>query len=147
MIAATVIGNLGADAEVRDAAGTPVLSFRMASSDGAKDKDKSTWVSVSLFGARATKLVTYLTKGTQVAVSGRLTTRDYEKNGVQRQSVELKADELQFCGSKKDGGQAQAGTQADTGNSSGGGGGGGEDDIPFSFIGDAAERSPKWERF
>jgi single-strand DNA-binding protein len=103
MISATVVGNIGSDCEVRDAAGTPVASFRVASNDKSGKAPTTQWISVSIFGVRATKIAQYLTRGTKVAVSGSLTTREFESKGEKRVSLELRASDVEFCGgSKKD---------------------------------------------
>ena len=103
MINATVVGNLGSAAELRQAGSTSVASFRVASTTKVKGQDQTTWVSVSLFGERAEKLVQYLTKGKKVAVSGQLSTREYESNGQKRTSVELRADNLEFLSKDENG--------------------------------------------
>ena len=140
----TIMGNVG-NCELRDAGGTPVLSFSVATSK--KDKNGSencTWWNCSLFGQRASKLAPHVTKGKAVFVSGEVQLRKYETSSKAGQSLEVNVAEFDFAG-KKDDGASRSEAPADTGNSSGGGGA--EDDIPFSFIGDAAERLPKWERF
>ncbi len=96
MIHATVIGNLGADAEQRvTPAGKSVCNFRIA----AKGRDKNaeaTWVRCALWGARGEKVAQYLMKGGRVAVSGTLTTSEY--NG--KMSLELDVSELELLGDK-----------------------------------------------
>ena len=47
----------------------------------------------------------YLTQGSQVAIEGRIQTRNYEdKNGNKRTAVEIVADNVSFCGSKAESG-------------------------------------------
>lgn len=69
MINVTIAGNLGRNAELKDAGGTSVASFAVA----VRQKDGTQWVSCSLWGKRGEALAQYLTKGTPVAVSGSLT--------------------------------------------------------------------------
>jgi single-strand DNA-binding protein len=73
-------GNLGSDAEVRSTPdGTSVCSFSVAVKSGYGDKAKTIWVDCSIWGKRAEGgLPQYLVKGSQVAVSGELSTREYE---------------------------------------------------------------------
>jgi single-strand DNA-binding protein len=133
-IAGSVWGHLGAKPDVRAAGNTMVLTFSMASShrvkkDGQWEK-ATTWVRVSYFGQRATTLADMLDKGSSVIVRGELFTREYEKDGVKRTSLECKADEIEFFGSKPSGdgaGNQTAGARETARTSSGqrpqGGGG------------------------
>lgn len=97
MIHATVIGNLGRDAEVRmTTGGKAVCNFTIA----ARGRDKNaeaTWVRCALWGARGEKVSSYLKKGGRVAVSGTLTTSEYE--GKSR--LELDVSELELLGDGK----------------------------------------------
>lgn len=99
MISATVIGNLGRDAELRSAGSTSVVSFNVASTEKGKDGETTTWIKCSLFGQRAEKIVGYLSKGTKVACRGSLSQRQYTgKDGEVKSSLELKADDVEFLG-------------------------------------------------
>lgn len=71
-----IAGNLGKDAELRRTqGGDPVASFNVAVSDRNKN---TTWFSCSLWGRRGESLAQYLTKGSKVALTGDLTTREHE---------------------------------------------------------------------
>jgi len=95
MIHATVIGNLGKNAELRHTqGGKSVLNFSVASRGRSKE-DPPTWVRGALWGARGEKVSQYLTKGTRVAISGALTTREH--NG--KTYLELDVQELELLGS------------------------------------------------
>lgn len=99
MISATVVGNLGRDAELRSAGNTPVVSFNVASSEKSKDGETTTWTRVSFFGSRAEKIIPYLTKGKTVAVRGSLSLREYQgKDGTTKTSLELRADDVKLLG-------------------------------------------------
>lgn len=107
MISATIVGNLGMDAELREVGDTQVLGFLIASNSRRKVegewKDEVTWVRVSLFGARAESLSEHLSKGKQVAVRGALSMREYTaKDGEVRTSLECRADDIQLLGSRGD---------------------------------------------
>lgn len=106
MIAAMVSGRVARDAEVRSAGQTPVLSFTIAS-DGFRNKEKVTdWIAVSLFGSRAEKLAQYIVKGGFVIARGTLYPRTYQgKDGTQKSSLELKADDIEL-GPKAAGGSS-----------------------------------------
>ena len=92
MIHSVVCGNLGKDAELKTLNGGKIVcNFSVAST--GRDK-ATTWVGCALWGARAEKVHTYLTKGTKVAVSGQLTTREH--NG--KTYLELDVSELELLG-------------------------------------------------
>lgn len=77
MLQATIIGRLGADAEVKNADGHKFVSFRVAHSESfttanGEKRERTQWVSCALNG-EATNLVPYLKTGTQVCVVGNMT--------------------------------------------------------------------------
>lgn len=97
------IGRLGADPETRYAAsGDPVCSFRIAVGWKTKEKEGAEWVSITAFGKLAEICGQYLTKGSQVFVSGRMKTDEYEKDGIKRYSTKIVADRMQMLGGKSD---------------------------------------------
>lgn len=103
MLVITLVGNVGADSELRySQAGKPYLNFRVASSDKGKDGEVTTWVNVSLFGNIAEKLAPYIKKGKQVFVSGPGQNRPYEKDGQTRYSLDVKANDIKLLGGKSD---------------------------------------------
>lgn len=91
----TKSGNVGADAVVRDAGGTRVLSFRMANTSPFKDKT-TTWWNVSHFGKNADTLASMVRKGATVVVVGSSYMREYtDKDGNKRFSPEFNASSVQ----------------------------------------------------
>jgi single-strand DNA-binding protein len=99
MIHATVLGRLGADAEVRDAGGQTVMKMRIAASyKPKKDVEHTTWIGCDLWGTRGVNLAPHLKKGDQVLVRGTLFTREHDG----KMYVDMRVDELEFAGSKKD---------------------------------------------
>lgn len=75
----TIAGNIGRDAVLRNTqGGDQVSGFPVAIDDGYGDKKRTLWFDVSLWGSRAVSLSPYLTKGTKVAVTGDLSTREHE---------------------------------------------------------------------
>lgn len=103
MISGTVIGNIGRDAETRDAGGTPVVSFNVASTEKTSKGETTTWVKASWFGTRGTKLAQYLVKGKKVAIRGSMSLREYtSKDGTTKSSLEMRVDDLEFAGGKND---------------------------------------------
>lgn len=72
----TIAGNIGKSAEVRtNQGGDKVTGFSVAVNDRQKN---TTWFDCSLWGKRGESLAQYLTKGSRVAVTGELTTREHE---------------------------------------------------------------------
>lgn len=74
----TFTGNLGRDAEVRDAGSTTVCGFSVAAKSGYGDKAQTIWIDCNIWGKQAeSRLPEYLKKGKQVAISGELGTREH----------------------------------------------------------------------
>lgn len=98
-------GNLGRDAEVRQAGSSTVCSFAVALSAGWGDKKTTTWLNCSVWGRQAEgTLPTYLKKGQQVALSGELSTREYQaKDGTMKTSLELRVGTIDLIGKRDDG--------------------------------------------
>lgn len=143
MISMTAIGNIGSEPELRfTSAGQQVLSFSVASNSrqkvGEEWRDVVTWVRVSWFGGkRAESLAPLISKGSSVFVVGEGSIRKYtDRDGVERQSLELKAYDVGFAGRRPDG----AGQSAQGGDRRAPGGGGGSPGrvTPASLPGDPA---------
>jgi single-strand DNA-binding protein len=98
-------GNLGRDAELRyTPSGNPVLRFSVACStiqgSGDARQEHTDWYNVSLFGKRGEAIVQYLTKGSRVAVVGRLQHRSYTRqDGTVGCALDVTASEIDFAGS------------------------------------------------
>lgn len=135
-----IIGNVGQDAELRDVGSTTVLSFSVATTEKWKDKngerqERTDWHNVSLWGKRAEALAKYVTKGTRVAVEGRVQYRQYEdRDGNKRTATDIVASDVELLG----GGSRQSDGPRYQGSGYSGGGGGGrddrqdfDDDVPF----------------
>jgi single-strand DNA-binding protein len=101
-----LVGNLGADPERRaTAGGTSVTSLRIATSESWKDKqtgeqqERTEWHRVKLFGRLGDIAAEYLRKGRQVYIEGSLRTDKYtDKEGVERYSTDIIANEMQMLG-------------------------------------------------
>lgn len=135
---AILIGHLGAAPELRfTQGGQPVLSMRLAttekwSKDGER-QERTDWHSVSLWGKRAEALEKYLTKGSRIAVEGRVQYRQHEdRDGNKRTATEIVASDIELLG----GGSRQSdGPRYEGSGYSGGGGSRNEfsddDHVPF----------------
>lgn len=130
-----LVGNLGNDPEVRySQSGSAMTTISIATSESWKDKatgeqkERTEWHRVKFFGKLAEIAGEYLKKGSQVYVEGRLRTDKYtDKNGVERYTTDVFADDMQMLGGKSGGGEGGGSSRPMGGNaprSSGGGFGG-----------------------
>lgn len=127
-----IVGNLGADPETRyTSSGTAITSLRIATSEQWTDKqsgerqERTEWHRVKLFGKLAEISGEYLKKGRQVYIEGSLRTDKYtDKDGVERYSTDIIANEMQMLGGGGEGGGAGGGGGGGYQRSQGGGGGG-----------------------
>lgn len=93
------IGRLGKDPEVRYMpSGDAVTNFSIAVGWKSKDKEGAEWVNIVTFGKLAEICAEYLQKGTQVFISGRFKTEQYEKDGEKRYYTKIVADKMQMLG-------------------------------------------------
>ena len=114
-----LVGNLGRNPDIHySKAGMPVCTLSLAVSDRVKGKGEdeswnevTEWFRVTAFGRVAETAAQFLAKGRQVYVEGRLKTEKYQgKDGVNRTSVEVIANELKFLGARKASDDAGEGT-------------------------------------
>lgn len=109
----TLIGNLGLDPEARYMPdGTCVASVSIATSEVWKDKqtgvqkESTEWHRVVFFRKLAEIVKEYLKKGSKVYIEGKLKTRKWtDKNGIERYTTEIHANEMQMLDSKGVGSQ------------------------------------------
>lgn len=113
-----LIGNLGKDPEVRHLeGGIAVARFPIATSESFKDKsgqkqERTEWHNIVVWRGLAEVAEKYLKKGNSVYIEGRLRTNNYQdKEGIQRYSTEIVADNMTMLGGPNN-----------AGNSGGGGG-------------------------
>jgi single-strand DNA-binding protein len=124
-----LIGNLGADPETRAMpSGMTVANINVATSENWKDKqsgenkERTEWHKVALFGRLGEIAGEYLKKGSKVYIEGSLRTRKWQdKQGNDRYTTEIIANEMQMLDSRGGGGMGGGG-----GGDSGGGGGRGK---------------------
>lgn len=112
-----LIGNLGKDPEVRYMPnGEAVANFSIATTESWKGKDgskqdRTEWHNIVMYRKLAEIAGQYLKKGSSVYLEGKLQTRKWQdKNGQDRYTTEILADEMKMLGGKTtgDGGQQQA---------------------------------------
>jgi single-strand DNA-binding protein len=110
-----IIGRLGKDPEVRyTPGGEAVCNFSVATSERWKDKatnevkEETTWHRVSAWGRQAEIVGQYLVRGSLVYVEGKMTSRKYaDKNGVEKESFEIRMQEMKMLSSREGGEQRQ----------------------------------------
>jgi single-strand DNA-binding protein len=149
-----LVGNLGQDPETRYMpSGGAVTNITLATNESWKDKqtgeqkDRTEWHKVAMFNRLAEIAAEYLRKGSQVYIEGKLRTRKWQdRDGNDRYTTEVIADEMQMLGGRGGGGGG-GGSFSSGGGSNGGSGGGSnapsgggqsappaddfDDDIPF----------------
>ncbi len=96
MIRAEVVGNVGQKPELRDTkGGKQMCRFSVASTKKVEGREPVTsWVSVLCFDEQAVLVSEKVGVGDRVLVTGRLEVEKYEKDGVERTSVTLVADDV-----------------------------------------------------
>ena len=107
-----LVGNLGADPETRYMpSGSAVTNLSIATSESWKDKqsgeqkDRTEWHKVAMFNRLAEIAAEYLRKGSQVYIEGKLRTRKWQdRDGNDRWTTEIIADEMQMLGGRGGGG-------------------------------------------
>ena len=133
-----VIGNLGRDPEMRYTPnGQAVTSFSVASNrkyttSTGERREETEWFNVSAWGKLGETCNQWLTKGSQVYVEGRLSSRSYEgRDGQTRFVNEINLTDVQFLGRP----QGMGGEDSPYGFD-GGGDGPGEDGPPMDDVDD-----------
>jgi single-strand DNA-binding protein len=107
-----LIGNLGRDPEVKYApSGSAIANVTIATSRQWKNKDtgekqeETEWHRVVFYDRLAEIVGEYLKKGRPVYVEGRLKTRKWtDKDGVEKYTTEIVAEQMQMLGSREGGG-------------------------------------------
>lgn len=117
-----LIGNLGKDPDVRSmSSGKSVANVTIATNESWKDRntgekqDRTEWHNVVFYSPLAEIVGQYLRKGSSVFIEGRLQTRKWQdKNGQDRYTNEIIANEMKMLGGKRDEGYSS--TETETGD-------------------------------
>lgn len=103
-----LVGNLGKDPEIRHLEnGTSVANFTIATSESYKDKsgarvDQTEWHNIVVWRKLAEIAESYLKKGSQIYLEGKLRTRSWEdQQGNKRYTTEVVADTFTMLGKKE----------------------------------------------
>lgn len=97
-------GRLCSDPEMRRTQnGTAVCSFRVAWSETVKDRETKLFLNCVAWQGAAEMICKYFRKGKELAVEGRLSTREYDdRDGNRRSVTEMTVDRVHFCGKNED---------------------------------------------
>lgn len=104
-----IMGRLSRDPELRQTTtGKNVASFRIACDRGRKDangQSQADWIDVVAWNRTAEFVCKYFQKGSLIVVDGRLQSRKYQdKDGNNRTSIEIVANNINFAGTKNQNG-------------------------------------------
>lgn len=115
-----VTGNLTRDPELRETpSGFQVLSFGVAVNDRRRNPQTQQWedyanfVDCTMFGNRAASVSRFLSKGSKVAIEGKLRWSQWQaKDGSTRSKLTVAVDEIEFLQRKEDGQRGMSGETA-----------------------------------
>ena len=103
-----ISGNLTRDPELRQTAGgMAILGFGVAVNDRRKNQQTGEWedcpnfIDCTMFGARAQSVSRFLSKGSKVAIEGKLRWSQWERDGQKRSKIEVIVDEIEFMTSQQ----------------------------------------------
>lgn len=99
-----ISGNLTRDPELRmTGGGTAVLDMGVAVNERRKNpqtgewEDRPNFIDCTMFGSRAEAVSRFLSKGSKVAIEGRLRWSSWQaKDGTKRSKIEVVVDEIEF---------------------------------------------------
>lgn len=103
-----ISGNITRDPELRSTqGGMEILSLGVAVNDRVKGEDgqwtdRPNWIDCVMFGNRAKSVSRFLSKGTKVAIEGKLRWSQWERDGQKRSKIEVIVDEIEFMTSRSD---------------------------------------------
>jgi single-strand DNA-binding protein len=100
-----LMGRLGADPELRETkTGGKMVTFSVATSRWVKDGGEpvTTWHKIVAWGKQSELCATYLKKGRSVLIEGSVKTNKWkDKDGVERRSTEIHAEDVTFLGGQQ----------------------------------------------
>lgn len=103
-----LLGHVGKDPETKEINGTKVSQFTVATTekgyttkDGKKIEDRTEWHNIVAWRGLAELSEKWIKKGSQIYIEGKLTSRGWEKDGVQHTRIEVVAENIQLLGIKQ----------------------------------------------
>lgn len=112
MLVLEAIGNLGADATIKELNGQKYIAFSVAHTESYTDahgerQKRTVWVSCLKYGESG--VINYLKKGTSVFVRGDLSVKMFSTNGTVQAGINCRVTDLQLLGrNKQEQGQTNA---------------------------------------
>lgn len=104
-----ISGNITRDPELRSTqGGMEILALGVAVNDRRKNQQTGEWedypnfVDCVMFGNRAKSVSRFLSKGSKVAIEGKLRWSQWERDGQKRSKIEVIVDEIEFMTSRSD---------------------------------------------
>ena len=99
----TGLVRIGSDPELRFIpSGKSVLTFSAASTTGFGEKKKTLWLRATIWN-NAEKINPFLSKGSQIVISGEISQNEYTANdGTKKSSLEINVSYVDLVGSKRD---------------------------------------------
>lgn len=104
-----ISGNITRDPELRSTqGGMEILALGVAVNDRRKNQqtgeweDVPNWIDCVMFGNRAKSVSRFLSKGSKVAIEGKLRWSQWERDGQKRSKIEVIVDEIEFMASRGD---------------------------------------------
>jgi len=102
-----LIGNLGMNPEIKTFEGGKLAKFTIATNETYKNAKgervtDTQWHNLTAWGKTADIVEKYLTKGSEVAVEGKLINKNYtDKDGIKRYTTEIQVSEILMLGTAK----------------------------------------------
>lgn len=97
MNSVNIIGRVCNEVELRY---TPsqmaVVKLNVAVDDGYGEKKKTYFIPVTVFGKQAENCEKFISKGKKIAVTGKIVTGSYEKDGRKIRTIDVVADRVEF---------------------------------------------------
>lgn len=109
-----LVGRVGKDPEIQYIKeDVPVAKFTLATSESYKNKEgqkveTTEWHNIVIWRGLAKVVEQYVKKGDQLYLEGKITNRQYEKDGVTKYFTEIVANNMEMLGGKRDGGNEQS---------------------------------------
>jgi len=97
----TLLGRIGREPETRTFDNSSVTSFSLATTETFKDrngerKEKTEWHNVSFWGKLGDSVAKYFKKGDPILVEGKVTYREYEKDGRKSYITDIQCSSFEF---------------------------------------------------
>lgn len=103
-------GNLTRDPDLRSTdGGMPVMGFGIAVNDRRRSQQTGEWedypnfIDCTMFGTRAQSVSRFISKGSKVAIEGKLHWSQWEHDGQKRSRLEVTVDEIEFMSQRPEG--------------------------------------------